>query len=177
MRIGCREKAFPVLCREFFSSAVRIEPASVKMAPLDPVEAIDLVNKARADRTAQNVKRMRRENENRCAAFGAQLTQIIEIPEPRDFIRRHIEDYNVCSFQANFRRRNQQDSHFPGIRENFGPIEDGIMQGDGEHVKSQHARAFEQLMRGVIDLVLGIVQGVDVQIEFDPVLLVIHETR
>ena len=44
------------------------------------------------------------------------------------------------------------------------------MQGDGKHVKSEHARPFEQLMRGVIDLVLWIVEGVDVQVELDPIL-------
>jgi hypothetical protein len=42
------------------------------------------------------------------------------------------------------------------------------VQGDGKDAKAKCAGAFKQLMRGVIHCVFGIVQRMNVQVEFDP---------
>src|SRR6266496_5430952 len=45
------------------------------------------------------------------------------------------------------------------------------MQRNREHSEAELFRAFEQLMRRIIDHILRVVEGVDVQIEFDPVFV------
>ena len=167
--VGCSDETFAMFDGDFFCAPVRIEPALVKMAPLDSIETIDLFNQTRADRPAQNIKRVRRESEQRSTAFRAQFSQIVEVVETRDFIRCDVEKDNVGALQTNFGRGNEENSHFSGIGENFSAIEDSIVQRDGEHPEAQHASAFEQLMRGVIDFVFRIVEGVNMEIELDPI--------
>ena len=43
------------------------------------------------------------------------------------------------------------------------------MQGDGKHAEAQGARPLEQLMRGIIDDILGIIQCVNMEIDLDPI--------
>src|SRR6266550_2763289 len=47
------------------------------------------------------------------------------------------------------------------------------MQCDGENAKPKRARTRQQLVRRIIDGVLGIIQRVDMEIDFDPTAIVI----
>src|SRR5436853_4895959 len=46
------------------------------------------------------------------------------------------------------------------------------MQGDGKHAKTELPRPLEQLMRRIIDNVLGIIERVDVKIDLDPIFFI-----
>jgi hypothetical protein len=46
------------------------------------------------------------------------------------------------------------------------------VQRDREDAKTKCSRALQQLMRGIIDNVFGIIQGMDVQIDFDPIAVI-----
>ena len=45
------------------------------------------------------------------------------------------------------------------------------MQRDRKHPKAERTRALKQLMRGIIDRVVGIIERVDMQIDFEPIAL------
>src|SRR5207247_8842349 len=47
------------------------------------------------------------------------------------------------------------------------------MQCDGENAKPKRARTRQQLVRRIIDGVLGIIQRVDMEIDFDPAAIII----
>src|SRR5438309_9062112 len=115
---------------------------------------------------------MRRDREDRVAAATAQFSQIIEILELRNFLSADVENDYIGVLQTNFRRRNEQNPHAGGVREDFCAIKDSVVQRDGENAKAEESRPFEQLMRGIIDNVFGIVERVQVQIEFDPIALI-----
>src|SRR4029079_5812858 len=73
-------------------------------------------------------------------------------------------------FQTHFRCRKEQDSHFRRLRENFGLIENLVVQGNGEGAEAEIARALEQLMRSIVEVVLRIVESVNMEIDLDPFL-------
>ncbi len=138
------------------------------MAELDRVEMIDVFEKSLADRTAQNVKRMGRDREERRSASISQDGQIIQSAERRYIVGRDIQQNDVRAFETNFGSGNQENAHAGRVRENFRAIENGIVQGDSENAKAERAGPFKKLMRGVIQNVLRIVEGVDMEIELDP---------
>src|SRR4029453_12886079 len=47
-------------------------------------------------------------------------------------------------------------------------IKDCIVQGDRKDAKAKCARAFEQLMGGVIHRVFGVIERMNVDVDFDP---------
>ena len=169
MRIGSRDKRFAELLRHSGGAPVWIKPTSVEMTPFDRIEAIDLLEQAIADRPAQDIKWMRRKSKKRIAASGSQFPEIIKGAQTRDLVRSHIKKHYVSSLQSHFRRRDQQNSHRRGVGENFRPIKDVVVQSNGEHTKPELARSFQQLMGGIIDMVLRIIERVNVKIEFDPI--------
>ena len=144
----------------------------MEMAKLNRIKAIDFVEQARADGAAKHIKWMRRDGQDRVAAATAQLSQIVEVFELRNFAGSHIEHNHVRALQTHFRGGNQQNPHRGGIGKHFRSIKDGIVQRDGEHAKAQVVRPLEQLMRGIIDDVLGIIQSVNMEIDFDPFVFV-----
>jgi hypothetical protein len=113
------------------------------------------------------VSRYRKE---RVSAPGAQLPQIMEIFEPDDFFGTNIEGDDIRAAQSHLRCGNKQNAHCRCIGENFLPIEDTIMQRDRKNAKSKQARTLQQLMRGIINRVFGIIQRMDVKIHFDPLI-------
>ncbi len=171
MRIGGGQQRLVVRPGDAPGAAVEIEKALVKMADLDRVEAIHFVQEARADRGSEIKKRMRRETKKRVSAAGAQLPQVGESAKVFDLVRLDIEQDNVGSFQSHFGGRNEDDAHGVGVGEDFRPVENFIVICNGERAKAELAGAFEKLMRRVIELILRIVEGVDVQIDLDPFLL------
>src|SRR5439155_27042301 len=54
---------------------------------------------------------------------------------------------------------------------NFRTIENGVMQRNREHAKPERSGPFEELMRGIIERVLRIVERVDVEIDLDPIVI------
>ena len=114
---------------------------------------------------------MRRNSENRIPAARPEPPQIIEIFHLRDFLGGHIQHNHVCAKQTHLGRGNQQNSHCRRIGEHFLSIKDSIVQRDRENAKSKRARAFQQLMRRKIHGVFGIIERVNVQIDFDPILV------
>src|SRR5207237_550279 len=71
--------------------------------------------------------------------------------------------------KPHFRCGNQENAHVRSVRENLGAIEDGIVKRDRKDPKAERARPVEQFMRGIIERVLGIVEGMDMEIDLDPV--------
>ena len=63
--------------------------------------------------------------------------------------------------------------HGGGISEYLRAIENFLVQSDGERSETEIARPLEQLMRGVIEMILGIVEGVDMEIDLDPIVLLL----
>src|SRR5262249_21508132 len=111
---------------------------------------------------------MRRNCKNGIAAARPQLTQIIKALQLRHFFSTHIEHNDVCAVQAHLGSWNKQNPHGRRISEYFRSIKDGIVQGDGKDAKTKCTSALQQLMRGVIHRVLGIIKRVNVQVELDP---------
>ena len=55
----------------------------------------------------------------------------------------------------------------------FRIFEDGIVQSDGKDAEAERLRTLEQLVRGIIDHILRVIQGVDVKIDLDPIIGII----
>ena len=182
VRVGSRDQRFAKLGGHFRSAPIWVEQSLVKMAELDRVKAIDLFKQARADRTAQHVKRMGRDGKDRSAtgrirrgghsAAGTKLAQVLEILQPCHFRSCHVQQNRVRALQPHFGRRNEQNPHRRCIRENFRAIEHCIVQRDGEDTETELLRALEQLMRRIINHILRIVESVDVKIDLDPVFVI-----
>src|SRR5437588_5439183 len=180
--VGSRDQWFAKLGGHCRSAPIWIEQSLVKMAELDRVKAIDLFKQARADRTAQHVKRMGRDGKDRSAtgrirrgghsAAGTKLAQVLEILQPCHFRSCHVQQNRVRALQPHFGRRNEQNPHRRCIRENFRAIEHCIVQRDGEDTETELLRALEQLMRRIINHILRIVESVDVKIDLDPVFVI-----
>src|SRR5205085_12664845 len=124
-----------------------------------------------ADGSAEEKKRVGCKTKKRIAALRAKLAQIAKRVEVFHVVRLNIEQDDVGAFQPHFRRLKEENSHGRGVRKNLRPIEHLVVQGNGKRAKSEIARALEQLMRGVVEMILGVIQGVDVEIDLDPILL------
>ncbi len=141
------------------------------MAELDGVETIFFREQTPTDRAAEHIKRMRRDGEQGLAASGPKSTHILKGLQTGGFLAAYIKKDNVRPFDPHLSGGNQQNSHGRRVSENFRTIEDRIMQGDCQDAEPELARPLEKLMGRVIDDVLGVIQRVDVQIHFDPVVL------
>jgi len=158
---------------DFASTAIEIEPAFVKMADLDRIEAIDLPEEPVANGSTKEKKRMRRKTKEGIAAARTELAQIGKSTQVFDFVRLDIEQHDVRAFQAHLRCLEEENSHRGGVGEDLRPIEDLIVKGNGERAETELARALEQLMRSVIEMIFGIVERVDVEIDLDPIFLLL----
>ena len=114
---------------------------------------------------------MRRETKKRFPAPRAQLPQIGESAQVLDLVRPDVEQHHIRALQPHLRRLDEQNSHRGGIGEHFRPIENLVVQGDRERAETELARALEELVGGVIEMILRVVEGVDMQIDLDPILL------
>ncbi len=176
MRIGSREKRPAMGGRDFSRAAVQVEPALVKMAELDGVEAIHFLEKPVADRRAEEKKRVWRKTEKGVAPLRTEPAQIGKSVQTFDFVRLDIEEHDIRAFQPHFRRLDEENSHRRGVSKDLRSIEYLFVQGDSERAETQLAGPFQELMRGVIEPILGIVERVDVQIDFDPILFLLGRT-
>lgn len=170
MRIGGGKQRFAMRGRGCARPAIEIEPALVKMTDLDRIEAINFPQEPLADRSAQNKKRVGREREERIAAPGAQLAQIVESAQLFDLVRLDIEEHDIGPLQPYLGRLDEENSHRRRLGKHFRSIEDLIVQSDGERAETELARPFQKLVRGIIEMVLRIVEGMDMEIELDPIL-------
>ena len=168
MSVGGGDERLFEFSRDGCGAPIRIKETRPEMAELYRIETMDSLYQLFAHRTAQHIEWVRRDREHRLAAARAQLFEIVKIPERFDVLRRDIEQNNIRAFEPHFRRRNQQNSHPGGVSENFGPIEDSIVQRDREDAKPEGNRALEQFVRGIVEGVLRVLQGMDMQIELDP---------
>ncbi len=82
------------------------------MAKLDGVEAIEVLFDPRADGTAEPIKRMRREDEQRIAPARAQSPQIVERADSGRFFDAEVEHDGIRPFDAQFGGRDEQDAEF-----------------------------------------------------------------
>src|ERR1700693_245045 len=78
MSIRCGDKRLVILRGHLNRPSIQVEEPFVKMTELDRVEAIDIIQEPFPDRTAQHIKRMRRDREYRQSAAGAKLPDVIE---------------------------------------------------------------------------------------------------
>src|SRR2546423_9731956 len=161
MRIGRRQQWHAMRPGLFSGPSIQIEPSFVKMTNLNRVEAIDLPQQARAERGAEDEKRMRRKTKKRVAQLGAQSPKIGEGSHVLDVVRPNIEEHDIGPFQSHFRGRDEEDVHRGRVGKDARLIENFVMQGNREGAETKRARAFEQLMRGIIEVVLGILKRVN----------------
>ena len=171
MRVRGGEERFAMKRGEATGPPIQVEPAFVKMADLDRVETLDLAQEPLADRCAEHKKGMRRETEKRFAEPLPQPAQVGESSKLFHVFGSNVQENNVCALEPHFRCLDQKDAHFRRIGEHVRAIKDLVMQGDGERAETELARTFQKLMRGVIEMILRIVEGVNVEIELNPVLL------
>jgi hypothetical protein len=94
--------------------------------------------------------------------------------EPRNFFGADIKDDHICAAQPHLRCGNEQNPDCRGVSEDFRSIKDGIMQRNRKNAKSKRARPLQQLMGGIINSVFGIIERMDVEIDFDPILMSSH---
>jgi len=173
MRIRGREERPAVGGGDFAPAAIEVEPALVEMADLDRIEAIDLAEEPIADGSAEEKERVRRKTEERIAAARAQSAQIGKSAQVFYFVRLDIQEDDIGAFQPHLRCLEKQNAHGGGISEYLRAIENFLVQSDGERSETEIARPLEQLMRGVIEMILGIVEGVDMEIDLDPIVLLL----
>src|SRR5206468_12323399 len=57
-----------------------------------------------------------------------------------------------------------------GGGKNLRPIKDRVVQRDGKDGETEPSRSSQEFVRRIIELVLGIVEGVNVEIELDPIV-------
>ena len=171
MRVGGCEERHLMSLGKVPCAAIEIEEALVEMADLDRVKAVDLLQQSVADRGAEVEKRMRRETKKRIPAPGAQLPQIVKRAQVCDLVRPDIQEYHIRALEPHLGRLDEHDPHRRGVGEHFRPIENLFVQGDGEGTETKLPRALKQLVGGVIEVILRIVESVDMQIDLDPLLV------
>ena len=169
--IGGRDQWFLETRRDLHSASIRIEKTAPKMTKLDCIKAIDSLNQLRSNRATEDVKRMRCNGEKRLPPLSPQLLQIVQAPQRFDFARADIKQNNVGPLETNFRGGNEKNSHPGSIGKHFRAIEDSVVQSNSEDAKPERAGAFEQFMRRIIERVFRIFERVNVEIEFDPIVL------
>lgn len=114
---------------------------------------------------------MRSDGENRIAATFTQLAKIIEAFESSDFCAGYIQHDYISTLEPYFCCGDEQNSHRRGVREHLLSIKHGIVKSDGEDTEAQRLGALEQLVRGIIDHILRIIERMDVKIDFHPIRL------
>ena len=75
--------------------------------------------------------------------------------------------------QSQLGRRDEQNSHLLRVGENFRSIENLVVQSDRESAETERLCSFEQLVGSVIETILRIVERVDVEIDLDPIFLLL----
>jgi len=141
------------------------------MTELDRVETVNFLDQFFTDGTAEDVKRMRRNRKERMTAPAAQRFEIVQGSQGIDFARRNVEQDDVRALQSNLGGRDDQNPHAGGILEYLRAIENGVVQRNREHTKSEISGSLEELVRRVIERVLWIVERVNVKIDLDPVVI------
>src|SRR5437868_12679316 len=91
MCVGCRQERFAKTRRNLSRASVEIEPAFVKMANLDSIEAIDFAQESLANRCAENEKRMRCKRKHGLTPARSQLSQIGKRPKVFQVRRPHVQ--------------------------------------------------------------------------------------
>jgi len=79
MRVRRRDEGLAELLRQRHRAPIWIHESGVEMAIFDRVKAIDLSHDPATDGAAENIKRMRRDRENRVAARGPQSPDVVEV--------------------------------------------------------------------------------------------------
>src|SRR2546423_14106291 len=92
--VGSGDQRFTKFPGDAGGAPVWIERAFVKMAKLDRIEAIDLLQQSRPDGTAQNIEWMRCDRENRIVPAGPERADISECFQAADFFGGDIEQNN-----------------------------------------------------------------------------------
>ena len=152
---------------------IQIKPAFVKMANLDGVEAIDFFYQPLAERGTEDEEGMGREAEKRIAAPGAQAAKTGKGAQSLDLVRLDVEQHDIGAFQTHFCGRNERNTHARGIGKNLSSIENLIMECNRQRSEPERARPLQQLMSGIIEMIFRIVERVNMEVDFDPLLLVL----
>src|SRR6266536_6552401 len=115
---------------------------------------------------------MRRDGEERLTAAFPQSPDIIEISQSFHILPVYIEKNNIRALDPHFGGGNKENFQPPGSGKNLRPIKDRVVQGDGEDGETEPSRSSQEFVRRIIEFVLGIVEGVNVEIELNPIVLV-----
>jgi hypothetical protein len=146
MRIGSGDERFFESRRDLHGAAIRIEKTVPEMAELDRIEAVDLFDQLFSHRSAEQVKRMRRDREKRKAAACAQPGQIVQTTQRLDLTWSDVQQNHIRPLEPDFSRGDQENAHPGRVRENFRAIEDRVVQRDGEDTKAERTSTLEQLV-------------------------------
>ena len=80
-----------------------------------------------------------------------------------------IQHDHIRALQPQLRGGNEQNSHRRRIRKHFRAIENFIVQRDRKHPETEATRPLQQLVRAVVEMVLRVVKGMDMEIDLNPV--------
>src|SRR5690242_1175916 len=116
---------------------------------------------------------MGRKTKERFATAPAQLAEIGESAQVFDLVRPNIEQDDIGPFESHLSCLNEENSHPLSGRENLRPIEYRVVQCDRERAEAEARGAFQQLASGIIEPILRVLEGVNVQIEFHPLSLLL----
>ena len=175
--IGGRDQRLLEARRDFHGASIRVEKRTPKVTKLDGIETIDSLDQPRSNRATEDVKRMRRDSEKRLAPAPAQLVQIVQAPERFYFACAYVEQNDVGALETNLGGGNEKNAHPGSIREDLRAIENGVVQSNSEDAKPERTGALEQLMRRVIERILRIVERVNVEVDLDPIDLLVVGIR
>src|SRR4051794_18358244 len=157
VRVGGGDQRLIITSCDFGGATVWIQRPEVEMAELNCVKAIDFPQQARPDRSAQDIKWMRRDRENGVSTRRSQGADVCEGSEPAHLGRGDIEEDDIGSFDSHFSRWNEQDAHCGCVSKDLGPIENSVVQGNRQYAEAECTRPLKQLVRGIINDVFGVV--------------------
>src|SRR6266550_5322124 len=112
---------------------------------------------------------MRRDGEERLTAALPQLPDIIEISQSFHILPVYIEKNNIRALDPHFGGGNKENFQPLGSGKNLRPIKNRVVQGNGEDGETESPRPSQKFVRRIIQFVLRIIEGVDMEIELDPI--------
>src|SRR6266581_7263867 len=112
---------------------------------------------------------MRRDDEERLTAAFPQLPDIIEISQSFHILPVYIEKNNIRALDPHFGGGNKENFQPLGSGKNLRPIKDRVVQRDGKDGETEPPRPSQEFVRRIIQFVLGIVEGANVEVELDPI--------
>lgn len=142
-----------------------IDRRGVERIELNGVEQVCMRVEQAPEAASSRVERMRRDDQS----LRSRLLQSFESVEAVDLCRfgSEIQKQNVLPGKGPLDARDQNDVAARRVPEELTKVELPIVQGDGQCAVSQARGTVDQLCCGVWDVIVRIVAGMSVELDFD----------